>query len=267
MEFKKNPDLMEKPDHAHYPMCRGRLDAINDICKDTLFYTLVVSAVLAFFSLLATPMEVVSWIPFIFTLQDAKAFGMSFGFSVFQLLMSLMLSVVALLGLVKHKIFTVIMFFVYLGMLVSSLFIVLTRFDFLTAILGAVGVYKSAGILKGYRDFKQLRKTEGYPLFSAILTEYDERKAESPDGYYRDHYQKLLQEKLAKERNLSSSLDASGKSTLSQLVKPSSAETNGLGEMPELTVNTMVNRNVNAAIFKPKGAKEGTFSDSPLKNN
>jgi hypothetical protein len=271
MEFKKNPELAEKPNHAHYPMCRGRLDKIEDICKDTFYFTILSSAVMGLFSLLMTPMEVVGWIPLMFTLQKTEAFQMSAMFSVVQALMCVVLVVIALLGCFKHKIFTVIMFFVYLMMTLSSLFIWLTSFDIFTLILGAVGVYKSAGILKGYKDYKQLRNTEGFPLFSIILTEYDERKADSPDGYYQDHYQKLLQEKIAKERNLSNSLDASGKKTgkskLTQFARPSSAETNGLGDMPELNVNTMVNRNVNEAIFKPKGAKEGAFSDSPLKNN
>ena len=40
MEFKKNPVLAEKPNHAHYPVCRGRLDEINKISYKTFYYTI-----------------------------------------------------------------------------------------------------------------------------------------------------------------------------------------------------------------------------------
>ena len=146
----------------------------------------------------------------------------------------------------------------------------MTFFDIVTAVIGGVGVVASIGSIKGYRDFKQLVNTEGYPVFSSILTEYDERKKESPDGYYRDHYHKLLHEKLKKERNIDSSYNTSvktgSKEEISLLSQPSSPETNGLGEMPELKINSVARPNVDPSRFKPKGAKEGTFSDSPLKN-
>ena len=269
MEFKKNPDLIEKPNHAHYPTCRGRLDAIKNISQQTLFYTLAVSGIMALLSLLAVPLHVVGWIPLMFTLKDTAAFEMGFGFSMVQMLMCLLLSLVALIGCTRYKICTVIVFFVYALMLVFSAFVRLTMFDFVTLIIGGGGVFKSFGALKGYADFKQLRRTEGYPMFSAILTEYDEKKKENPDGFSGDRYHKLLREKLAKERNISQGTDASGikKKKLMSYAQPVSAETDGFGEMPELTVKSVVRTNTNTSRFKPKGVKEGDFSDSPLKNS
>ena len=270
MEFKKNPDLMEKPNHAHYPICRGRLDAIENISQNIFKVTIPMSIFMTLLSFLAVPLHVVGWIPLMFTLKDAKAFNMGLGFSLMQAVCCLSMLLFSVLGCTKRKIFNVILFFMYALMLVSSLLIRLTVFDIITAIMGGVGVVNSFGALKGYRDFKQLSNTEGFPVFSAILTEYDERKQESPDGYYRDHYHKLLHEKLKKERNIDKSLNISvktgSKEELSMLSQASSPETNGLGEMPELTVNSVARPNIDPSRFKPKGAKEGTFSDSPLKN-
>lgn len=271
MEFKKNPDFLEKPDHAHYPICRGRLDAIEAVSQNTLKVSIPICLFMVVLSLLAVPLHVVGWIPLMFTLKDAKPFGMGVGFSIMQTVCCLVMLLFAFLGCTKRKIFNVILFFMYAFMLVSSLLIRLTVFDIITAIMGGVGVVNSFGALSGYRDFKQLQNTEGYPLFSAILTEYDEKKQQSPDGYYRDHYNKLLREKIKKERNIDNSIDPSGKADgkdpITSLSQPLSAEKDGLGEMPELTINNVLRQNADPSRFKPKKEKEGTFSDSPLKNS
>lgn len=271
MEFKKNPDLAEKPDHAHYPVCRGRLDAIENVSQNTLKVTIPISLLMALLSLLSVPLHVVGWIPLMFTLKDAQAFNMGIGFSIMQTVCCFVMLLFAFLGCTKRKIFTVILFFLYAFMLVSSLFIRLTPFDIITALIGIVGVVNSFGSLKGYRDFKQLRNTEGYPVFSDILAEDEEKKKISPDGYYRDHYSKLLHEKLKKERNIDNSIGTSGKVSgkdpITALSQPVSAEKKDIGEMPELTINSTPRTSAPPSRFKPKREKEGTFSDSPLKNS
>ena len=125
-----------------------------------------------------------------FTMKDIE-FGMGGGFCITQACVSLVLIVFAAMGCTERKIFDVLLCFAYMAMLVSSIFIHLSVFDAFTFIIGLTGTLYSFGILKGYVDFKQLRNTEGYPIFSVSLAEYDDRKKNSPDGYYRDHYRCL----------------------------------------------------------------------------
>uniref|UniRef100_UPI0025DA1068 hypothetical protein n=1 Tax=Ruminococcus sp. TaxID=41978 RepID=UPI0025DA1068 len=199
MIFSKNPELSEKPDHLHYPICRGRLEAINNISARILKFTVGAAVLLAAVSLLGAPLHVVGWLPMMFTMKDIE-FGMGGGFCITQACISLVLIVFAAMGCTERKIFDVLLCFAYMAMLVSSIFIHLSVFDAFTFIIGLAGTLYSFGILKGYVDFKQLRKTEGYPIFSVSLAEYDDRKKNSPDGYYRDHYDELVRQRLMQQR-------------------------------------------------------------------
>ncbi|SHM56347.1 hypothetical protein [Ruminococcus flavefaciens] len=264
MEFKKNPELIEKPDHAHYPVCRGRLDEINDIGRRTFFYTIGVCCILALFSLLATPMHLVGWVPLMFTLKDATAFGMSAHFSISQLSMCFVFFIIALLGTTSRKIFNVITFFLYALMLVISILVRLTPFDFITAIAGAGGMFVSIGALKGYSDFKQLRNTEGYPIFSTILADHDDQKKHSPNGYNKKHFDKLLHEKAMRERNIAPN-NTNGQQPVLNLTQPQSPVNNDIGAMPSLNVTSPVRNSAVGQKFVPKAHKEVFFSDCTLK--
>lgn len=264
MEFKKNPELIEKPDHAHYPVCRGRLDEIEEISRKTFFYTLAVSGILAFFSLLQVPMHLAGWVPLMFTIQDTVAFNMGAGFSLFQLIMCLVIAGISLIGCTKHKIATVIMFFLYVLTFVCSLIARISAFDFITAIIGIGGMYVSSGSLKGYSDYKQLRNTEGFPIFSTVLADHDDMKKNSPNGYNKRYFEKLLREKALRERNIAPNA-AGGRQPVPNLTKPQSADTNDIGGMPALNVARQ-NRNLSVGQkFVPKDHKEVFFSDSTLK--
>jgi hypothetical protein len=264
MEFKKNPELIEKPDHAHYPVCRGRLDEIEEISRKTFFYTLGTNGVLALFSLLQVPMHLVGWVPLLFTMQDTSAFNMGAGFSLFQLIMCLVIAGISLLGCTRHKIFTAIMFLLYALTFVCSLIARLTGFDFITVIIGIGGMYNSLGALKGYTDYKQLSNTEGFPIFSTVLADHEDMKKYSPNGYNKRHFDKLLREKALRERNMAPNQSGSS-SPVPNLAQPQSADTKDIGGMPTLNVTRPARNTSVEQKFIPKAHKELFFSDSTLK--
>ncbi|WP_297960112.1 hypothetical protein [uncultured Ruminococcus sp.] len=264
MEFRKNPDLEEKPDHLHYPICRGRLDAINEMSTGILKFSLIASAVLCIVSLIGIPLHVVGWLPLIFTLKEADG-DMGFLFSVVQSVISLLPAAMALLGCTERKKYDVILFFFYALMFVFSLFVRLTALDAVTVIIGGVGVVKCFGMLKGYVDFRQLRKTEGYPVFSVVLAEYDDRKKQSPDGYYRDPYDRLMREKLRSQRNMGKGEGNDQLRNLTEFAQPMSEQTDGLGDMPELDITAASAEKAAPDRFTVKSGKYGVVLFSEMK--
>jgi len=263
MIFKNNPELIEKPDHLHYPICRGRLEEINQISTRILKFTIGAAILMAAVSLLGAPLHVVGWLPMMFTMKDIE-FGMGGGFCITQALISLLLIVFAALGCTERKIFDVLLCFAYMAMLVCSIFIHLSIFDAFTFIIGLAGTLYSFGILKGYIDFKQLRKTEGYPIFSVSLAEYDDRKKNSPDGYYRDHYDELVRQRLMQQRQGSQPANmqqGGGIKSFSQ----AQSDSGGLGDMPELNISKPVMKKAAPDRFVSKSGKESKVLFSELK--
>lgn len=264
MEFRKNPDLEEKPDHLHYPICRGRLDAINEMSTNILKFSLIASAVLCIISLVGIPLHVVGWLPLIFTLKEADG-DMGFVFSVVQCVISLLPAVMSILGYTERKKYDVILFFFYALMFGFSIFVRLTAVDAVTVIIGGVGTVRCFGMLKGYVDFRQLRKTEGYPMFSIVLAEYDDKKKQSPDGYYRDPYDRLMREKLRSQRNMGKAGNDDQLRNLREFAQPMSEQTDGLGDMPELEITTASAEKAAPDRFTVKSGKYGVVLFSEIK--
>ncbi len=164
MEFKKNPELAEKPNHLHYPICRGRLDAIKATSQDIMTYTMVTSVILALLSLVQAPIHVVGWIPLMYTdISESRMLGNSG--AIIQALICIVPFVMGALGYGNRKFFHVILFFYYMLMFGFSIFIRLSAFDIISVFIGGIGLVKTYPILSAYPDFKQLRNTEGYPMF------------------------------------------------------------------------------------------------------
>jgi len=264
MEFKKNEELAEKPDHLHYPICRGRLEAINNISTDILRVTIGTSVILAVLSLVGIPFHVVGWIPMMLTTEDMHI-GMNGGFAILQTVICLIPIAFAAFGCTERKIFDLILFFYYALMLLFSVIIHLTIFDSLTFLAGLVGVLKSFRMIKGYPDFKQLKKTEGYPIFSVTLAEYDDRKKNSPDGYYRDHYDELVRQRLIQQRQGAQPADINSKRGITAFSQPQSETTGGLGDMPELNVSKPELKKAAPDRFVTKAGKESKVLFSDLK--
>ena len=253
-----NEDLREKPNHAHYPICRGRMGDIESNSHKIFFFTLFACVIMAFLSILCIPMHVVGWIPMIFNSEEISkgAFHLSLGFGFSQVLSCAAIVVIAALNMGKRKVCGVVMLIIYGALLLSSLLASLTGFDVVTTIFGILGLYYSRDTIRDKRDYEQLSKTEGFPLFNVILAEYDDQKNQQP--YLRtasgmDYYDKMTQQAAAPV--------TAPTAPQPNYYKPD----NSLGNMPELGVASAVRSSVKNGIFEPKGGKEGTLSFSPLK--
>ena len=258
MDEYMNEELREKPNHAHYPICRGRLDAIGKNSLRIFFYTLIVGLIMGFFSVLCVPMHVIGWIPMIFNSEEISkgAFNVSFGFGFAQVLCCAALIVFAVLNLGKRKVFGLVLSLIYIVLTISSLLATLTGFDVITAIIGIMGIYYCRNALKDKRDYEQLSNTEGFPMFSVIVAEYDDQKEQQ--NYLHTKQGKDYFDKMSRQSTATAAVPVN---TSQSYAMPQ----NGLGDMPELNTAGISRSVASEGLFKPKSGKEGTVSFSPLK--
>ena len=258
MDEYMNEELREKPNHAHYPICQGRLTEIQNHSHTLFVFTLCSCLIMAFFSALCVPIHVIGWIPMIFNSSEIGkgAFNVSLGFGFTQILACVAIVVFAILNCGKRKVFGIVLFFIYFALLLSSLLATLTGFDVVTLIIAILGVYYCRGVFRDSRDYEQLSQTEGFPMFSVVLAEYDDKKGQQP----------FLQTKSGKD--YFQSRNQMNNAPSAPAYKPSQNRPdpdNGLGDMPELNVAALSRSGVSQSIFSPKSGKEGTISFSPLK--
>lgn len=255
MDGNINEDIREKPNHAHYPICRGRMADIESHSHKIFFYTLIVCLIMAFFSVLCIPMHVVGWIPMIFNSEEISkgAFHVSLGFGFSQVLSCVAIVVIAALNMGKRKVCGVVMLIIYGALLLSSLLVSLTGFDVVTLIISIMGVYYCREAIRDKRDYEQLSETEGFPMFNVILAEYEDNKGKQPFLHTKsgkDYYKKANQQHTAPVNN------ASQDSLKPEIV---------LGNMPELDTANLSRSGAAEGRFQPRSGKEGTISFSPLK--
>ncbi len=257
MDEYMNEELREKPNHAHYPICRGRLSDIEKHSRQIFFYTLIVCVIMAFFSVLCVPMHVIGWLPMIFNSEEISkgAFNVSFGFGFTQVLCCVAIVVFSVLNLGKRKTFGIVLFVIYMVLTISSIFFTLTGLDVITTIIGIMGMYYCRGVFRDGKDYQQLANTEGFPMFSVVLAEYDDQKGK-PNFLHtksgKDYYDSMNQQSAAPVAPVQQP---------QSYVKPQ----NPLGNMPELNTSGMSRSGASEGLFKPKSGKEGTISFSPLK--
>lgn len=262
----KNPTLQEKPNHAHYPACLGRLETIRKQGTAFFIYSLISSLVLALMSLTAAPLQVVGWLPLLF---GGSRTYLNEGLSFLQMFLCLGLGVLGFFGCTRRKVLHVILFVIYVLMFIAPIFYMFTLLDALTFIAGGLGVIYGYRAPASYLDYRQLSETEGFPVFSIILAESDEKKKrmDSFDNWYEQ------------KKNEKRSYDSSGKDlTVNVPVPPSVPQTAPpvqpavkkevsaeMGNMPEIVINRKVSAAADPDRFKPKTGKAGRISDSGLK--
>lgn len=258
MDDYYNDELREKPNHAHYPICRGRMGDIKSHGQAIFIFTLIASLIMSFLSFLRVPMHVIGWIPMIFNSEEISkgAFNVSMGFGLSQVLCCVTMAVFSALNWGKHKVFGIVLFIIYLVLLISSLLISLTGLDVLTCIIGILGLYYCRGVLRDKRDYEQLAQTEGFPLFSVVLAENDDKYGYS--SYIKtkhglDYYNKRTQQNSAPAAH----------APVQPQINPKPE--NVLGDMPELNISALSRSGAANGKFSPKSGKEGTISFSPLK--
>lgn len=259
----KNPTITEKPDHAHYPACRGRLEAIEKNGFRLFKYTLVVSFWLAVISFLGNPVQVIGWIPI---LVCGSYDYLPLSGCCIQVILCIGLALMALLGCGKRKVLHFVLLMIYAAMFLSCIVYRYTVFDIFTFIIGGMGVVFGYNAYADYFDYKQLSETEGFPMFSLILVEHEARKEE----------QKKFEEWYASRQHSNSTknsqspgpqaipLTGINKAPVQQTVKNPNP-TEGLGDMPEITVRRKLNSSAPEDIFKPRSGKASRIADSKLK--
>ncbi|MBR5682870.1 MAG: hypothetical protein IKW96_06285 [Ruminococcus sp.] len=261
----KNPVLEEKPNHGHYPACLGRLEAITKQGTYLFLYSLVSSFCLSIISFTGNPLQVIGWIPI---LLGDSAEELTVGMSFFQMFLCWSLAVLGVLGSGKKKLFHVILFWIYLLMFLTPIFHMFSLFDAFTFIIGGLGVIYGYRAPKNYMDYQQLSETEGFPSFSIILAEHEEKKKRSMD--FNDWY-----DARNKQRRNAGSQGAAPVSAPVHTSPPAAAPvrqevkkhdpTEGVAGMPELKINKNVNMTASPDRFRPKSGKAGRISDSGMK--
>ena len=247
-----NPDIAEKPDHTHYPVCQGRLEAIGRHGTKLFLYTFAVGCGLGLISFIGYPMHVVGWIPAAIAHSTDR---LTVKLCVVQMFISLCITVLGFLGSGEHKRFNIVLMVIYLLMFICPIFYRFSFMDVIVFLLGGGGVIFSSSAVTDCLDYEQLARAEGFPSFSLILVENEEQKAHRPD--FNKWYNKG---RRTSAKQSSSDINAQGNSDI-QLDNAASA----LGDMPELTIKATVQEKAPADRFMIKSGKAGGISDSGLK--
>ncbi len=186
--MKLNPLLEEKPDHGHYTTCLSRKEEIDRYCNRAFAYTVFASVIMAVFTLGATSIPLISLLPGL--VGDRWDVAHIF----VQLIELIGLCVLAAAACSKKKILLVYLMLFYLALFVASL--VTGTFPgvvigFLLGLGGFILTIRSQFI---YRDYEQLKKTEGWPHFARWMAEDRERPKYSYDEFRRRAAEKAAAE-------------------------------------------------------------------------
>lgn len=234
-----NEELLEKPDHAHYPVCLDRLIAIKAYCSRSFYFSLVSGIFMGILTLFGIRFSLISIIP---NLIGEPTVIIS---DIVQHIIIIGIAVMAGLSVGRFKIFSPILFIVYALMAVLSLF----SSDILSFVIGAAGGAFNFRCLSVYFDYMQLTQTEGFPIFNKRLAEQEEN-SEYVSRYGNGNIQ---------------SGDAPMEAPEQDIVQP---EFTGRNFVPEMTVlessppvpetNTTV-----TAVYYPMHKKYCALSESP----
>lgn len=238
-----NEDIAEKPDHLHYPACLGRKNEIDKRSFEIFAVTSLSCLLLSFCSLIGMKFTVPYIIPEILCGTDAvKA-------SFVQIAEFILLAGFSLIGCTKYKICDVIV------LMTNILFFSITLItrdnpgDALLLIASGYGIFKSYDSFSLMRDYDQLRNTEGFPAFSLILAEYEQKLNNTdPDP------------SVFRNTSGSSAMDdASGK------VQQLAFTGNNDVDMPALSPVNLPKENYCEKRYMPKSPKVSGIIESPLR--
>ncbi len=258
----KNPTLEEKPKHAHYPACLGRLDIIRKQGTAFFIYTLVSGFLLSFISLTGNPLQVIGWLPLL-VCGGTENFGV--GMSFFQMFLCWGMMLLGFIGCGKRKLCHVALFVIYLLMFIVPVFHMFTLLDAFTFITGGLGVIYGYRAPFNYLDYCQLKETEGFPIFSIILTEREEQK--KLNNSFEDWYRNKEKERRGSYSGTNEN-NAVNAPVTPVPVKPAVKKDEpaaGMGNMPELVINKSVSAAAAPDRFRPKSGKASRIIDSGLK--
>ncbi len=175
--MKQNEELLEKPNHMHYPACLGRKTDIDNNSVKIFIVTLAISFVMSILSLLGLRFASLSWLPKLITDNEVSiAF-----FQIFELIIPAAISAV---GCTKYKAADVLVFIYFSFSALLSIIAKESLSDSFALIFCVIGISVSYQSYKDYKDYEQLKNTEGFPIFSRILAEKEEEKKNKFNDVY-----------------------------------------------------------------------------------
>jgi len=191
--MKRNPLLEEKPDHAHYTACLARKDEIDRYCNRAFSYTVFISIVMAVITLTTTEIPLVSLIPGLF------GGSWSVPHIFIQLLELVGLCILAAAACSKKKILLVVLMIFYIALTGASLVTGTFPGVFIAFMFGIIGFMLTVKSFFIYRDYEQLKTTEGWPHFAIWMTEGSDRPK-----YSYDEFRKRAADKASAEARYTS---------------------------------------------------------------
>ena len=159
-----NEELLEQPDHAHYPACLGRLTAIKAYCSRSFYFSAFSGFFMGVLTLFGVRFSLISFIP------DLIGDPTVIISDIVQHIIIIGIAVMAGFSVGKFKIFSPILFALYALMAIISVF----TSDIISFVIGAAGGAFNYKCLSVYFDYKQLSQTEGFPFFNKRLAEQEE---------------------------------------------------------------------------------------------
>jgi hypothetical protein len=254
-----NPDIEEKPNHLHYPACLGRMQEIKKQSLEIFVYTAIVFLIFGVFSVAGVKFNVFAVIPdLLFDGHDLKV-------AFFQIIEFIIVTVVSLLGCTRYKVFDVIIMLMYALMVLLSVVCHYNSADPVVFIAGACGIWKSICSFRVWSDYEQLKQTEGFPIFSLILTEHEEKNKNNAGNTNNisNTGNPVFDNAI---NNTFDQLDPS--SGLAQSLMQATAGSNNTSSVPGMpSINTvpLPENKYTMKRYMPAGDKEGGILESPIK--
>lgn len=249
-----NKNLAEKPDHAHYPVCLGRMTTINDSCHKFFRDALVANGGLVILTIFGQYIPVISLISTQFgVLTDVRVMFIEW-------LMITGISVMTGFACGKRKYFNIIALVLYAMMAIGGLIHNDKIGGAASFLICTTVVAMNLKMFMYCFEYNQLSKTEGFPLFNERLSEYDQnnitKNMQTPDDY------------TAPSAPITSPTVAAVPS-----VPDNGSSTAVMPEMPALgavpfmpAADSSYGEDVWTKLFAPNEKKESRFSESPIKN-
>ncbi len=240
-----NEELKELPDHAHYPICAGRLNYIDKYCRRIFVVTCIISLAFIMISFTTTRIPLLALIPY-------KLFNGTILLSItLQCVEALIMALLAAFGYGRRKFCNVVLFVIYTAMTVVSLF---SHYEInsicfiITGIIGMLVTFRSYSI---FSDHRRLTEIEGYPYFNERFAYQEDHKSYTP---YFENVERNAPGNEMKQPEKVQPVDFTG--------NEQPADMQDMPDMPDITVSAPDNGT--ERIFRPEREK---FCTSGIKKN
>lgn len=176
------------PDRSHYTICSDRITCINELGKRMFYYTFIVALIVSAGSMFNIRFNILSLLSDLAVGRgNIGASGVIFS-GALNILTSVFLIIMAVMGKAKYKFCNVFLFCIYLAMTVASIINFGDRSsDIITIGLGIVGIYIFFPSLQAWRDYRVISRTEGFPYFNERFASQLENPKYKSENYHEDY--------------------------------------------------------------------------------